>query len=103
MFCEVYDIVLRKELGCKGFVTTVDVTYARRCSSETNKLRYVHSIGGTSRDIAVEERGINYIKIRIVPFIINFDEVRSRQNLIMQIIFSDPLGSVNSFAVVPNI
>ena len=56
------------------FVTTVDVTYARRCSSETNKLRYVHSIGGTSRDIAIEERGINYIKIRIVPFIINFDE-----------------------------
>ena len=31
-----------------------------------NKLRYVHSIGGTSRDIAVEEREINYIKIKIV-------------------------------------
>ena len=61
---------LPKELGCKGFVTIDEVTYARRCSSETNKLRYVHSIGGTSRDIAVEEWEINYIKI--VPFIINF-------------------------------
>ena len=61
---------LPKELGCKGFVTTVEEIYARRCSSETNKLRYVHSIGGASRDINVEEREINYIKI--VPFIINF-------------------------------
>ena len=67
-------VALPKELGCKGFVTTVEVVYARRCFSETNKLRYVHSIGGMSRDIAVEERKINYmyIKIKIVPFIINF-------------------------------
>ena len=50
---------LSKELGCKGFVTTVEVTYARRCSNETNKLRYVHSIGGTSNDITIEEREIN--------------------------------------------
>ena len=63
---------LPKELGCKGFVTTTEVTYARSFSSETNKLRYVHSIEGTSRDIAVEEREINYINIKIVPFIINF-------------------------------
>ena len=59
-------VALPKELGCKGFVTTVEVIYARKCSSETNKL------GSTSRDIAVEEREINYIKIKIVPFIINF-------------------------------
>ena len=65
-------IALPKELGYKGFVTTAEVTYARRCYSETNKLRYVHSIGGTSRDIAVDEREINYIKIKIVSFIINF-------------------------------
>ena len=63
-------VALPKELGCKGFVTTAEVTYARRCSSETNMLRYVHSIGGTSRDIAVEEPEVNYIKIKIVPFII---------------------------------
>ena len=37
-----------------------------------NKLRYVHSIRGTPRDITIEERKINYIKIKIVPFTINF-------------------------------
>ena len=58
-------VALPKKLGCKGFVTTVEVTYARRCSSKTNKLRYVYSIGGTSRDIAVGEREINYIKIKL--------------------------------------
>ena len=63
-------IALHKELGRRGFVTTAEVTYARRCSSETIKLRYGHSIGVTSRDIVVEERLINYIKIKIVPFII---------------------------------
>ena len=64
-------IALPKELGGKGFITTVEVTYVRRCSSETNRLRYVHSIGGTPRDITIEEREIKYIKIKIVPFIIN--------------------------------
>ena len=44
-------VTLPKELGCKGFVTTVEVTYAKRCSNELNKLRYVHSIGGTSIDM----------------------------------------------------
>ena len=66
-------VALLKELGFKGFVTTVEVTYARRCSSET--LRYAHSIGGTSRDIAVEEREINYRKtgnFRVVQFSRNF-------------------------------
>ena len=64
-------IAFPKELGYKGFVTTVEVTYSR-CYSETNKLRYVHSIEGTSRDIAVDEREIKYIKIKIVSFIMNF-------------------------------
>ena len=77
-------VALSKELGFKGFVTTVEVTYARRCSSETNKLRYVHSTEDTSRDIAVEEREINYmyIKIKIVPFIINFSWNRTIRILI---------------------
>ena len=52
-------VALTKELGCKGFVTKVEVIYARSCSRETNKLRCEHSIEGTSRDIAVEERKIN--------------------------------------------
>ena len=72
MFCIMIMVALPKEHGRKSFVTTVEVTYARRCSSEANKLRYVHSIGGTSRDIAFVERESNNIKIKIVPFIINF-------------------------------
>ena len=54
-------IVLLKELGGKGFITTVEVISIRKCSSETNKLRYVHSIRGTQRDITIEEREINYL------------------------------------------
>ena len=66
-------IALPLELGGKGLITTVEVIYVRRCSRETNKLRYVHSIRGTPRDIAIEEQEINqYIKIKIVLFIINF-------------------------------
>ena len=64
-------IALPKELGGKGFITTAEVTYVRRCSSETNKLRYVHSIRDKPRDITIEEQEINYIKIKIVPFISN--------------------------------
>ena len=55
-----------------------EVTNVRRHSSETNKLRYmyeyVHSIGGTPRDVAIKEREIDYIEIEIVPIIINFSE-----------------------------
>ena len=58
-------IALFKELSGYGFVT-VEVTNVSRCSSETNKLRYIHSIRGTPRDIAINEREINNIKI--VPF-----------------------------------
>ena len=65
-------IALPKELGSNDFVTTVEITYVRRCSSETNKLRYVHSMRGESRDITIEEREINYIKIKIVLFTIHF-------------------------------
>ena len=37
-------IALPKELGSYGFVTIIEVTYVRRCSNETNKLRYVHEV-----------------------------------------------------------
>ena len=35
-------------------------------------LRYVYPIWGTPEDIAIQKREIDYIKIKIVPFIINF-------------------------------
>ena len=44
----------------------------RRCLSKANKLRYIYTIRGTLRDIAIKEREINNIKIKIIPFIIYF-------------------------------
>ena len=35
-------------------------------------LRYVDTIRGTVRDIAIKEREIRYIKIKIIPFIMYF-------------------------------
>ena len=62
-------IALLKELGSWGFVPTIEVAYVRRCSSETNKPRYVNAIWCTSRDVSIKKREINNIKI--VQFIIN--------------------------------
>ena len=65
-------IALLKELGSKGCVPTIEVAYVRRCSSETNKLRYVNVISCTSKDVSIKKREINNIKTKIVQFIINF-------------------------------
>ena len=65
-------IALFKALGNYGFVTTVEISNVGRCSSKSNKLRYMHSIRGTPRDIAVEERKIDHFKIEIVAFILIF-------------------------------
>ena len=65
-------IALFNELGSYGFIATIEVSNVRRCSSEPDKLRYIHSIRDTSRDIAVKELKIDNVKIELVPFIINF-------------------------------
>ena len=62
-------ITLPTETGSYGFVTTIEVSNVRRCSSESHKLRYVHSIRGTPRDITVKERKIDNVKIEIVPLL----------------------------------
>ena len=64
---------LPKKFGSKGFITVVKVIKIWRSSGESNKLRYVFPIRGTPGDIAIQKREIDYIKIKIVPFIINFD------------------------------
>ena len=66
-------IALPKKFGRKGFITAVKVTKIWRSPGESNKLRYVYAIWGTPGDIAVQKREINYIKIKVVQFIINFD------------------------------
>ena len=66
-------ITLPKKLGSKGFSTAIKISKIWRSSGESNKLRYVYPIWGTPGDIAIQKREIDYIKIKIVPFIINFD------------------------------
>ena len=61
-------IALLKEFG----VRTFEVTYMRKCSGKGDKLRNVYTIRETLRDIAIKEREINNIKIKINPFIIYF-------------------------------
>ena len=63
-------IALLKKFGSLEYVTIIEVSNMRRCSCKANKLRYKYTIRGTSRDIAIEERKINNIKIKIIPFII---------------------------------
>ena len=61
---------LLKELGGSEFVTSIEVTNMRRCPGKASKLRYINTIKGTPRDIVIQEREINCIKIKIIPFII---------------------------------
>ena len=58
-------IALFKEFGGCDFVTTTEVTNVRRCSSETNKLRYVHSIRVTPGDIAIKDRQVTISKSKL--------------------------------------
>ena len=52
---------------------TIEVTSVRRCSSETNKLRYIHihSIRDSKSHTAIKEWEINNNQIELVLFIIN--------------------------------
>ena len=75
-------IALTKKSGSKGFITTVEVTKVWRRSEESNKLKYVYPIWGTPGNIAIQIREIDNIKIKTVPFIINFSgncTIRYRQ------------------------
>ena len=65
-------IALLKKFGSKEFVTSIEVSNMRRCYGKANKLRYTCTIIGTSRDIAIKERKIYNIKIKIITFIICF-------------------------------
>ena len=65
-------IALPKKFGSKGFITAVKITKICRSSDESNKLRYAYLICGTPGNIAIQKREIDYIKIKIVPLIINF-------------------------------
>ena len=65
-------IALLKKFGSLEFVTIIEVSNMRRCSGKANELRYIYTIRGMLRDIAIKEQKINNIKIKIIPFIIYF-------------------------------
>ena len=65
-------IALLKKFGSYKFVTIIKVSNMQRCSGKANKLRYIYTIRGTSKDIAIKEWKISNIKIKIIPFIIYF-------------------------------
>ena len=73
-------IALLKKFGSKEFVTIIEVSNMRRCSGKANKLRYIYTIRGTLRDIAIKGREIYNFKIIIIPFIIYFciDKFKSK-------------------------
>ena len=64
-------IALPKKFGSKGFITTVKATKIWRSSGDSNKLRYVYSTWDTLGNIAIQKREIDYMKIKVVLFIIN--------------------------------
>ena len=55
-------IALLKEFGSEKCVSFIEVSNMRKCSGKANKLRYIYTIRGTSRDIAIKEWKINNIK-----------------------------------------
>ena len=71
-------LALLKKFSSYEFVTISGISDMRRCSGKANKLRCIHTIRGTLRDIAIKERKINNIKIKTIPFIIYF--CRNRMN-----------------------
>ena len=49
----------------------------RRYSGKANTLRYINTKTGTPRDIVIKERKIDNIEIKIIPFIIYYEETVS--------------------------
>ena len=44
-------ISFQKEFGSVEFVTTIEVTNMRICASKANKMRYIDTIRGTTRNM----------------------------------------------------
>ena len=59
-------IALLKKFGSEEFVTIIEVSNMRICSGKAKKLRYIYTIRGTLRKIAIKERESNNIKIKII-------------------------------------
>ena len=63
-------IALFKKFLSKQFIASVEVSNMARCSSETNELKDIDSIGCRARIITILKWEIDNFKIKIVTFII---------------------------------
>ena len=61
-----------KKLLSLQFFASVEVSNMARCSSKTNELRYIDSIGCRARNITILKWEIENFKIKVVTFIISF-------------------------------
>ena len=71
-------IALFEKFLSQQFIASAEESNIARCSSKTNELRDIDSIGCRARNITIEKWEIDYFKIKVVSFIINF----GRNNII---------------------
>ena len=71
-------IALFKKFLSLQFITSVEVSNIARCSSKTNELRDIDSIGCRARKTTIKKWKIDNFKIKVLTFIINF----GRNNII---------------------
>ena len=62
----------RRVLKPEKLVSVVEDTNIRKYSHKMNKLQNIYTIGRGAKNIAINKWVINYFKIKIILFIINF-------------------------------
>ena len=71
-------ITLFKKFLSYQFIANDEISSMARCSSKTNELRDIDSIGCRARNITIKKWEIDTFKIKVVTFIINL----GRNNII---------------------
>ena len=65
-------IPLLEKFCSQSFVTRIAVNQMTRHSYKPIKLRNVNTIREGMRNVAIQKREINYVKIKIIALVINF-------------------------------
>ena len=63
-----------------NYITSIKVFYITVYNSKSYKLRNIHSIRGMTCTIAIQKGKIYNIKIKVIPFIINFGGNKTVRN-----------------------
>ena len=77
-------LLLKKFSSCK-FISIVNVTNMTRCSSKTKYLRNIYTIECSTRDNASQKWKIYNIKIKVVPFVMNFSRDYVRHKILINL------------------